>query len=154
METTAKEKLDLIAKDRSEILSFCSQLQEEVINGEHDNLLLMANLNILIKGLTDVKAKAMKEAMNEAEKHGKSFEYFGYKFTIKEAGARYDFTQCGLSAYNNTYKEIKEKENTLKEFEGFLKSLTKATTLVNEENGDIETIYPPAKTSSTIIEVR
>ena len=54
---------------------------------------------------------------------------------------------------NLTEKEIEEKEKKSKEIKDWLKKLPKPTTLVDEENGDTTTIYPPSKTSKTIIKV-
>jgi len=150
----AIELFTQIAKDKETINLFADELQDNITNGEIDNLEFTALCNTLVKRLTDLKQEAMKQAMNEAEKYGKSFEYKGFKFTIKEAGARYDFSKCNYPTWNRLNEEITEKQKEAKECELFLKSLNKATTLVDEECGEVCTIYPPEKKSTTILEVR
>jgi hypothetical protein len=90
--------------------------------------------------------------MKEAEKEGlKSFEKNGIKFTIKEAGTKYDYSGCCDAEYNYIIEVFNTVSNQKKEREEFLKTITSGSEIYGKDGFQI---IPPVKTSQTIVEVK
>lgn len=147
---TAVSFLKQIANDRQTIDSFTNQLTIEMQDGSIDTQWLHGALSKLIKNLTDLKDL---NAQNlDADNIHK--EAFGFTFTKKEAGAKYDFSNCN----HPKWIELSQKESELKEqkkvIETTLKTIKAPMTIVDDETGDIISVNPPIKSSKTIIEVR
>jgi len=88
--------------------------------------------------------------MAEAEKW-KGQTLNGFKVDIREAGTRYDFSNCNDPEYD-THKLTEEEFKALRSGrEKFLKSLTAPIQLIDNETGDVIQVNPPIKTSSTTI---
>lgn len=71
------------------------------------------------------------------------------QFKLKEAGVRYDFSNCNDPEWRRLTEVITNFTNGLKEREKFLRTITKPTTIVDEQTGEVVTINPPIKTSTT-----
>lgn len=113
----------------------------------------------LIKMLTDKKDNPAtaerygKLVLAAAELHGKKFELHNATFQIKEAGATYDYSQCNdpeIKALQALEKSVKAD---LKIREDFLKTVpAKGLEVLDKETGELITIYPPAKKSTTTLQ--
>jgi len=91
---------------------------------------------------------------DECMKFGKERPtYGGASVCATEAGVRYDFSVCGDALWKRLSEQKRQIEEQLKAREKFLRSLQGKTILVDEETGAAEEVYPPAKTSSTVIRV-
>jgi hypothetical protein len=90
-------------------------------------------------------------ALEEASKHGKSFELHNAKFEIKEAGVKYDYSNCGDPVYNDLAEKLAELEKEIKDRQAFLKAVKPGTEILVED--EIVILYPPVKTSTTSITV-
>ena len=75
----------------------------------------------------------------------------GITFKIKETGVKYDYSNTSLWVLHN--QKITELKEESKSIEAQLKSMTKKTTQVDDETGEIFELYPPIKTSKTSIEI-
>lgn len=133
---------------KEEINKFTEQVQMEVIDGNVDPYKFAGIVNALVKGLT----KALE--YNQANLPQEKYQAYGFEFTPKEAGVRYDFSNCNHPHFTRLSEQKKGIEVELKELETTLKTLTKPTTIVDDESGEIVQIYPPIKSSKSIIEVR
>jgi hypothetical protein len=147
---TAVSFLKQIANDRQTIDSFTNQLTLEVQEGSIETQWLHGVLTKLIKNLTELKDL---NAQNlDADNIYK--EAFGFTYMKKEAGAKYDFSNCN----HPKWIELSQKENEIKEqkkeIETTLKTIKAPMTIVDNETGDIISVNPPIKSSKTIIEVR
>jgi hypothetical protein len=142
--------LKQIAGDRATLDSFTETLSMEVVNGEIDPIWLHGTLTKFIKNLQALKELNENELSLDIDK----FETHGYKFAKKEAGTKYDFTNCNHPRLADLSVKEKEINKEKKDIEALLKTLKNPTTIVDEETGDIVTINPPIKSSKTIIEVR
>ena len=152
--SSASSYINLIAGDKSTLESFISHLLQEVEGGSVDNLELYAKLSGLIKGLEEVKKFTLGFALDDIEKHGGKFEGYGYKLAKKEAGARYDFSNCNHPDWIKYNEVIEGYEKAKRSIEHTLKTIKDPMTIVDEESGDIITINPPIKKSTTTIEVK
>ena len=151
-------------EQRSEVVL---EMMNEVLNGRVNPLELHLRLKAaeeVIKALTSMPAyKGI--LLDEAAKHGKSFQYQTAKVEVKEVGVKYDFSQCGNSQLAELYEKQNAINDAIKEWEAYHKALpvSGATNFVHkryvnpdgsvviESTGEVETHYPPAKTSTTSV---
>ena len=86
----------------------------------------------------------------EQDKYGKErMSYHGATFDIKEAGVKYDYSQCQDVIWNDIDKKMQMLTERKKEREAFLKTIKERFTFVDESTGEIVTIYPAQKKSTT-----
>lgn len=101
-----------------------------------------------------VKDGEVKEAITmEVQKYGSETTVNGTKLQIKEAGVRYDYSECGDVVLNRLYEQKKQLDEAIKAREKFVYSCAAGTPLIDEESGEVYTINPPIKTSSTITQI-
>jgi len=107
----------------------------------------------VVKQLTSMPAyKAI--VLEDAEKHGKSFQYHNAKVDIREMGVKYDYSVCGSSALADLYEKQEAINDAIKDLEMYHKQLpTSGIQVVIQSTGEVETHYPPAKTSTTNVAV-
>ena len=113
----------------------------------------MKCLEEVVKQLTSMPAyKAI--VLDDAEKHGKSFQYHNAKVDIREVGVKYDYSQCGSAELDTMYRQQELIAAEIKELETYHKGLpSSGIQVLNPSTGEVETHYPPAKTSTTSVAV-
>lgn len=125
---------------------FISACVDECLSGSVDPLAVevaIKNLEDIIKairGNSDVKAYVM----NEAEKHGKRFDYNGADITISQR-TTYNYAACGDSVYNELVKEQERIAAVIKAREEMLKTGIDPTTG--------ETFAPPASSTTEFLKI-
>lgn len=99
---------------------------------------------------------AMKEklrglVLDELEKYAKGEIIVRHNgnFTVKEAGTKYDYHNCKDPEYDQLTQQINELSEQRKDREKFLKTLQKPIDMIDKETGEIITINPAIKTSTT-----
>jgi hypothetical protein len=80
---------------------------------------------------------------------GEEVTLFGATFEVIEAGTKYDYSGCNDTEYDDLTAAINELTARRKEREKFLRGIKNATTIVNEETGELVRILPPVKSSTT-----
>jgi len=140
-------------EERSQLVR---EIFDEVLNGRINPLELHLRLKSaeeVIKQLTGLEPyKAI--LLDEAEKHGKSFNYHTAKIDIREVGVKYDYSGCGSSKLAELYEKQAAINDAIKAYETYHKGLPSAgVQVVLSETGEVETHYPPAKTSTTSVAV-
>ena len=113
---------------------------------------------IRLKAIEEVVSTASssiaKYVRDEAEKHGtKSFDYMGAKVELAETGVNYNYDVCGDPEWEELQTSLKQLKADIKAREEFLKSLKKPITVANEETGEVITIKPPVKTSTSGVKI-
>ena len=146
---SAAQYLFQFGNTKEEINKFTEQVQMEVINGEIDPYKFQGIVNALVKGLQT----ALEHNLANLDTLNK-YEAYGFKFTPKEAGSRYDFSKCNHPQWIELDSKEKSIKDAKKEIETTLKSISKPLTIVDEQTGDVVEVLPPIKYSKTIIEVR
>lgn len=146
--------LRLFATTQTQVDVFSDQLIESVKNGEANPIEVL----VMLKAFEKVSDRVLKEirynAVTEANKYqGPSFEWNGNKIEKSELGVKYDYSICNDPVYNQRQQISAESDKQLKERESFLKSLKEPITIVDEGSGEIVTIRPPLKTSTTGLKV-
>lgn len=81
---------------------------------------------------------------------GKYSTEIGSKIEAAETGTKYDFSVCGDAEHDHMESQINGLEDMLKKRKEFLKTVPpEGLTVVNTFTGEVETIYPPVKTSTS-----
>ena len=125
-------------------------LLKDLDEGHITPLQLAAQLKFVEDIITNVKEELRQRVIAEQSKYGKDrMTYQGASFDIKEAGVKYDYSNCEDEIWNYIDKHIQELTEQRKEREAFLKTLKERFTFVDESTGEIVTIYPPQRKSTT-----
>ena len=132
------------------------EIFQELLEGRINPMELhirMKCLEEVVKQLTSMPAyKAI--VLDDAEKHGKSFQYHNAKVDIREVGVKYDYSVCGNSKLAELYERQEVIAEMIKDREDYHRSLPKTGIgAIHPETGEVETHYPPAKTSTTSVAV-
>lgn len=137
-----------------------SSFVRQIINGALDGNVNMLKLHKQMKAMEEIVKNVLADdsyrdmLLDEAQKHGKSFDYLGEKWSIKEAGVRYDFSDCADPILNDLFEEQKSIEEQIESRCRFLRSLTNPMTVIIEETGEVRRVYPPKKTSTTVVSLK
>lgn len=142
----------LLLRDSTPVIELAQTAINAVINGEVDPIIAHINISKMEAAIKTYKEHPQIKALTlqEFEKHGTKRKTFGdCTLEMKEAGVRYDFSMCGDSTLTEMYAtrdallvDIKERENTLKNLP--------LSGMADPATGEV--IYPPAKSSKTIIQ--
>ena len=153
MTTQNTNLLSVFDLSETAIKKSASEIITSINNGELSALETKCKLKAIESLIKELKP-VDELARGEAEKYGaKSFPAYGATVDLIEAGTKYDFLNCDDTAYNDMMQELIELEEKIKQRETFLKALDKPIELVNQSTGEIETINPPIKTSTSTIKV-
>jgi hypothetical protein len=160
---SATSILSLLDTTKSQRKTFAEEVITKLENSEANPLIIHCQVKAmenLLKQFTDAKEggelekryKAM--VLAEAEKHGKKFQFHNGEFQIKEAGQKYDWSQCGdaellqnMDVYESLGKAIKERQEFLKKVPAV------GMEVVDSKTGEISMLYPPAVSSTTTVSV-
>lgn len=86
----------------------------------------------------------------EVSKNGKQLETQSAKIELAETGVKYDFSQCGDFIYEFLSQQLESIESQLKDRKEFLKTVPlSGLSVVDEQTGQMSTIFPPSKQSSS-----
>ena len=132
------------------------EIFDELLNGRIDPLELhirMKSLEEVVKQLTGMQPyKAI--VLDAAEKYGKSFTTHNAKIDIREVGVKYDYSMSGNAELEELYKQQEHIAERIKLLETYHKGLpSSGMQVLNPSTGEVETHYPPAKTSTTSVAV-
>lgn len=156
-EMTTTSILSLFETSKEQRQSFALGVIDALEQGEVDPL----KVHLQVKCMEDIikllnSNTIYKSAVLEAaEKHGqKSFEFMNSKVEIKEMGTRYEFEKCNDTEWELLDSTAKTSANNLKERETFLKTVpSKGLEIVDKVTGEMVTIYPPSKSSTTSVAI-
>jgi hypothetical protein len=144
---------DLTKTERGE---FVTRLVDKLDAGEADPLQVhkqVKSMEDLIKQITS-NEDYRKHLLDEAGKYGKSFELNGAKYQVKEAGTKYDYSQCNDSFYDELQAAAITATEKLKARAIFLQSLPAAGMIITDPlTGETYTAYPPSKSSTTTVSI-
>jgi hypothetical protein len=125
-------------------------LLNDIDEGFMHPLQVAAQFKFVEDVINNVKEELRQRVIAEQTKYGKErMTFHGATFDIKEAGIKYDFSHCEDAIWNDIDKKMQMLTERRKEREAFLKTLKERFTYVDESTGEIITIYPPQKKSTT-----
>lgn len=148
--------LSLFDTTKAERQEFINDVLVKLDEGNLDPLkvhLQVKSMESIIEGLT--KSETYKSfVLDAAQKHGsKTFEFGNASIQIKEAGTKYDYSQCGDVVYDKMKAEANELNEKVKAREKFLQTINGFITVLDPETGQVLCLYPPSKSSSTTVSV-
>jgi hypothetical protein len=125
-------------------------LLKDLDEGHISPLQLASQLKFVEDIITNVKEELRQRVCAEQSKYGKErMTYKGAAFDIKEAGVKYDYSHCDDTIWNDLKQQSDALNDQMKEREAFLKTLKERFTYIDESTGEIITLYPPQKKSTT-----
>lgn len=150
--TSAIGAARMMPTTQTQIDVFSDQMIEAVQSGEASGL----EVQLILKSLEKASERIMKaikdNILSEAEKYPKGpFEFHGATLQIVEAGTQYDFKVCGDPVHDQRESIVNAAKTLLDERKEFLKSLKEPITIVDEGSGEVVTVRPPLKKSTTTI---
>lgn len=168
-ELTTTSILSLFETNKEQRQSFIIATMQAIEDGEVDPLKVHYQLKCIEKIIFEMTstdetknkdgfniAKRYRELLMDAvEKYGqKKFKFLNSEVEIKEAGVKYDYSKCNDSEINSLLEDAETIAIKLKERQKFLQTVpSKGLELVDSISGELTTIYPPSKSSTTTIQV-
>ena len=156
-ELTTTSILSLFETTKEQRQSFALGVIEALEQGEADPL----KIHLQVKCMEDIikllnsNTIYKKSVLEAAEKYGqKSFEYQNSKVEIKEMGTKYDYSKCGDTVWQMFEQKSASAADDLKQREAFLKTVpSKGMQVLDELTGEMITVYPPSKSSTTSVAI-
>lgn len=146
----------LFETTKDERQSFITQVIERIETGTADPLethLQIKCMEEVVKSITSHPTYKA-QVLEAAQKEGKNFTFHNHKFDIKEAGTKYDFSQCNDLHLQALYQLQNQTDESIKAKESFLKTVPQEGVLITDEfTGETYKVYPPSKTSTTTVSV-
>ena len=136
-----------------QILDFQNEILDSVTNGFEDPLFLLVKLKAMSKALDGAIDSIQEYALSEAQKHGKSFAIYGAKVEVKEMGTKWYFDKTGDPIIARIAEQKDQIGKAEKDRQSFLKTLKEKTSFLDEESGEVFTVYPARKESKTGIAI-
>jgi nucleotidyltransferase/DNA polymerase involved in DNA repair len=150
---TAISTLSQLPETKQQIETFAYSLEQGLNNGQIVASDLLRFQKAMEKVFEKIKPTLIENALNEISKFEKNAVIKGSEFSIVEAGVKYDYSECNDIEYNMLNTKLEALKSTLKDRETFLKSIKQPLQMIDETSGEVYTIYPPKKTSSTTLKV-
>ena len=125
-------------------------LLNDIDEGHMHPLQVAAQFKFVEDVISNVKEELRQRVIAEKDKYGKDdMTYHGATFDIKEAGVKYDYSHCDDTIWNDLKQQLDALNDKMKEREAFLKSLKERFTYIDESTGEIITLYPAQRKSTT-----
>jgi hypothetical protein len=152
---TTTSILSLFQTDKAQRFSFVRDVINRILVGDADPIkvhLQVKAMEEIIKEITS-DPQYRDALLDESTKHGKTFERYNGKFSVKEVGVKYDYLMCGDPDMDELLLKKAELDSKIKARETFLKTVPQSGLDVVTEHGELVKIYPPVKTSTTTVTV-
>lgn len=148
------EMLTLMASTSTQIDVFSDGVIESVKSGSINPLTVLIQLRAMEKVTERILKEIKENIMTEADKYpGNEFEYMGNKITKAEHGTKYDYSKCGDPEWEQYDFELSAATKNRKSREDFLKAIKEPFAMVDTRTGEMVTITPPTKKSTSGLNV-
>lgn len=151
--TSALGTLKLLASTQTQIDVFSDQLINAVKYDGANPLEILIQLRAFEKMATRVIKEIMDNSVTLIDRYNGNTELFGNKLERAETGIKYDFKVCGDAVWEQRKSISESADRQLKEREDFLKALKEPIQILVEETGELATVRPPLRTSTTSVKV-
>lgn len=141
---------------KAERAGWVQTIIEQISEGEINPIAIHTQVKCLEDMLKELTSNETyrSHCLDEASKHGKAFELYNAKFSIREVGVKYDYSKCEDPLLIELERQHEIIATQMKERQKFLQTIPNAgLTLTDKETGEVFTVYPPAKSSTTSITV-
>jgi hypothetical protein len=129
--------------------AFAYSFTEEITDGREDALNVFVAAKRWQRTIEAILSQIESHVVDEAAKHGKRFSYKGVTLETRELGSRWFYDKCNDPIMNKYLQEKASLAEAEKQRQAFLKSLTSATHILDEETGELVRVAPPRKESKT-----
>jgi nucleotidyltransferase/DNA polymerase involved in DNA repair len=150
---TAISTLSQLPETKQQIETFAYSLEQGLNNGQIIASDLLRFQKAIEKVFEKIKPTLIENALNEISNYEKNAVIKGSEFSIVEAGVKYDYSECNDVEHNKLTTQIEALKSTLKDRETFLKAIKAPMQMIDENSGEVYTICPPKKTSTTTLKV-
>lgn len=136
----------LIDARKDNLSNAVSVITKEISSGNYDSLkaliLALKGKSLFTDLETAIRPLANKDYLDKLDKG-----YSAHDVSVEQAATKteYDFSVCKDAEYDQLVKVFDAAKLALDERKKFLKGLKSKLTLVDEETGEVSTIYPPNK---------
>ena len=135
---------------KTEIERVANEMVQGIIDGNAETDKALLTIRAIRVAMESAEDKIKDQVIDELHRRGKEgFDVYGAKVNLKELGVKYDFENCKDPEWLIFNIQIKKLTELRKERGVFLKSLTKSMTIVDEDTGEVLTINPPIRQSTT-----
>lgn len=140
-----------IAPTKSEIDKQCKVIIDAINeSGEINPLRVATTMKALEFAMKAIKDGITEQVLDEAQKYeSKSFEFDGHQMMVQETGTKYDFSLCCDPVLAKLERDAEAIKVKLTNRQKFLKSIDDQMTVVDEDSGEVFTVLPPSKSSTT-----
>ncbi len=130
-------------------------LRTELENGNVNPLDMAVKVKWIEEWLKQAKEAIRQDVLASIGQYtkGEDIARYGARIEAMEAGTRYDYSGCGDVVWDALQSKAKAHDQLIKEREAFLKTITGTQTLVDDSTGEIYTVHPPKKTSTSTFKV-
>lgn len=144
------EHSNILLRDTTPITAMVEKAIQAVVDGEIDPITAHINVSRMEAAIKAYKDNPQVRAitLNELGKYGKRQAFGDCTLEMKEGGVKYDFSQCGDSLLAEMYATRDALLADIKDREAMLKALPLSGVALADTG---EVVYPPAKSSKTII---
>lgn len=146
----------IIQMGRQERQNVAATVVSQALEGNVDALEVLQSIRSWEEIFKEVKGDPRFDtlAKEEIAKHGKAAHLNGHTITTSEAGVEFDFSVCNDPVLDRLEAQFKKAEAELKERKEFLKKVpAKGIESLDSETGEVTIIYPPARSSKTVIKI-
>lgn len=151
--SSALGALKLLASTQTQVDIFSDQLIAAVKEEGANPLEILVQLRAMEKVSARVIKEIMENAVTLIDRYNGKFELAGNLIERAETGTKYNFEVCNDSVWEQRKSISESAQRQLKEREDFLKSLKEPIQILVEETGELATVRPPLRTSTTGVKV-
>lgn len=140
---------------RESITDAIAYLSNQLDNGQLNPEELAIRIKWMEEYIKEAKEAIRPHVLDSIGKYTKGEEIarFGSRIEAMEAGTRYDYSGCGDLVWNALQQEKKDHDERIKTREKFLQAIKGQQTLVDDSTGEVYTVFPPKKTSTSTYKV-
>lgn len=147
--------LDLFATSRTGIDIASDSIIEGVKSGEVSPLKALVWCKTMEEIIERVRKETKENQLTASEKYPeKTFEFAGATLTKAEHGTKYNYAACGDTVWERLNTDTETAKAKQSERETFLKALKAPEVVVDQLTGELVTITPPVKTSTSGLNVK
>ena len=130
-------------------------LKTALDNGDLSPLELAIRMKWMQEYMKKAKATLTPHVLTDINKYakGEDITCFGSRIDRMEASIEYEYADCGDVVWDALQLAKKGHDELIKQREKFLQSIKGQQTLVDDSTGEVYTVFPPKKTSTSTYKV-
>lgn len=144
----------IVPNTANELKLAAVEIMQGLDEGSIEPLKLLRDLKMIEKLGELIKDRLTKAARDAADRYPEAeLALHGVLFKKTEVGVQYQWDNCGDETLENILTKEKQLKEERKGREDFLKAIDGTLTEVNEDSGEIRTLRPPVRISTSSLSV-